>query len=86
MLEIQENFLEELQKEKPLVACGDFNVAHKPVDLARPEPNYNKSAGYMQAEIDGMDNLVAAKFIDSYRFKNPDIHSHSKLDTKGATP
>ena len=71
------NFLEELQKEKPLVACGDFNVAHKPVDLARPEPNYNKSAGYMQAEIDGMDNLVAAKFIDSYRFKNPDKIKYS---------
>ena len=71
------NFLEELQKEKPLVACGDFNVAHKPVDLARPEPNYNKSAGYMQAEIDGMDNLVAAKFIDSYRFKNPDKVKYS---------
>jgi exodeoxyribonuclease-3 len=71
------NFLKELQKEKPVVACGDFNVAHKPVDLARPEPNYNKSAGYMQAEIDGMDNLLAEKFIDSYRFKNPDKVKYS---------
>ncbi|MBT8352593.1 MAG: exodeoxyribonuclease III, partial [Deltaproteobacteria bacterium] len=65
-------YLEDLQKEKPVVACGDFNVAHKPMDLARPKPNYNKSAGYMQAEIDGMDNIVADEFIDTYRFKNPD--------------
>ena len=70
-------YLVDLQKEKPVVACGDFNVAHKPIDLARPEPNYNKSAGYMQAEIDGMDNIVAAEFIDSYRFKNPDTVKYS---------
>lgn len=70
-------YLEDLQKEKPVVACGDFNVAHKPMDLARPKPNYNKSAGYMQAEIDGMDNIVAAGFIDTYRFKNPDKVKYS---------
>lgn len=70
-------YLEDLQKEKPVVACGDFNVAHKPMDLARPKPNYNKSAGYMQVEIDGMDNIVAADFIDTYRFKNPDTVKYS---------
>jgi exodeoxyribonuclease-3 len=70
-------YLQDLQKEKPVVACGDFNVAHKPMDLARPEPNYNKSAGYMQEEIDGMDNIVAAEFIDTYRFKNPDRVKYS---------
>jgi len=70
-------YLEDLQKEKPVVACGDFNVAHKPVDLARPKPNYNKSAGYMQAEIDGMDNMAAADFIDTYRYKNPDKVKYS---------
>ena len=70
-------YLEDLQKEKPVVASGDFNVAHKPMDLARPKPNYNKSAGYMQAEIDGMDNIVATGFIDTYRFKNPDKVKYS---------
>ena len=70
-------YLEDLQNEKPVVACGDFNVAHKPMDLARPKPNYNKSAGYMQAEIDGMDNIVAAGFIDTYRFKNTDTVKYS---------
>jgi len=47
---------------KPVVVCGDLNVAHKDIDLARPKPNYNKSAGYMQREIDGIDNLVARLF------------------------
>jgi len=70
-------YLNDLQKEKPVVACGDFNVAHQPIDLARPKPNYNKSAGYMQAEIDGMDSIVAADFIDTYRFKNPDKVKYS---------
>jgi exodeoxyribonuclease-3 len=70
-------YLEDLQKEKPVVVCGDLNVAHKPIDLARPKPNYNKSAGYMQAEIDGMDNMVAADFIDTYRYKNPDKVKYS---------
>jgi exodeoxyribonuclease-3 len=70
-------YLEDLQKAKPVVACGDFNVAHKPIDLARPKPNYNKSAGYMQAEIDGMDNIVAANFSDTYRLKNPDKVKYS---------
>jgi len=71
------SYLKDLQKEKPVVACGDFNVAHQPIDLARPKPNYNKSAGYMQAEIDGMDNIVAADFIDTYRFKHPDKVKYS---------
>ena len=71
------DYLEDLQKAKPVVVCGDFNVAHKPIDLARPKPNYNKSAGYMQAEIDGMDNIVAANFVDTYRFKNPDKVKYS---------
>ncbi|HHE73498.1 MAG: exodeoxyribonuclease III [Deltaproteobacteria bacterium] len=71
------DYLEDLQKAKPVVVCGDFNVAHKPIDLARPKPNYNKSAGYMQAEIDGMDNIVAANFVDTYRFKNPDKIKYS---------
>ena len=48
------NYLKNLEKKKPIVVCGDFNVAHKPIDLARPKPNYNKSAGFMQEEIDGI--------------------------------
>ena len=47
-------YLQELAREKPVVCCGDLNVAHQPIDLARPEPNYNKTPGYTQDEIDGM--------------------------------
>lgn len=65
-------YLKNLEKVKPVVVCGDLNVAHKDIDLARPKPNYNKRAGYMQAEIDGIDNLVAADFIDTFRHLNPD--------------
>lgn len=60
-------YLKDLEKEKPLVICGDLNVAHKALDLARPDANYNKNAGYMQEEIDGMDNIIAAGFIDTFR-------------------
>ncbi|MCP4295398.1 MAG: exodeoxyribonuclease III [Proteobacteria bacterium] len=71
------DYLRELEKEKPIVVCGDLNVAHKEIDLARPKPNYNKTAGYTQKEIDGMDNVVAASFIDTFRFKNPDVVKYS---------
>ena len=66
------SYLKGLESKKPVVVCGDFNVAHKSIDLARPKPNYNKSAGHMQEEIDGMDNYVSAGLIDSYRSLYPD--------------
>ncbi len=70
-------YLKVLEKEKPVVVCGDLNVAHRDIDLARPKPNYNKSAGYTQAEIDGLDNLVAAGFVDTYRHLNPETVKYS---------
>ncbi|MBW2296481.1 MAG: endonuclease/exonuclease/phosphatase family protein, partial [Deltaproteobacteria bacterium] len=63
--------------EKPVIACGDFNVAHHAMDLARPNPNYNKTAGYMQLEIDGMDNMLAADFVDAWRYLYPDRVKYS---------
>lgn len=65
-------YLKSLEATKPVVVCGDLNVAHTDIDLARPRPNYNKSAGYMQEEIDGFNNLMSAGFVDSFRVKNPD--------------
>ena len=67
------NYLKMLEKTKPVLVCGDFNVAHKAVDLARPKANYNKSAGYMQEEIDGMDRFTAGGLVDSFRHFNPDV-------------
>ena len=65
-------YLKNLEKTKPVVVCGDFNVAHKPVDLARPKENYNKFAGYMQEEIDGMNHYTGNQLIDSFRHFNPE--------------
>lgn len=61
------SYIKVLEQQKPVVLCGDLNVAHKDIDLARPKANYNKSAGYTQQEIDGIDNLIAAGFIDTFR-------------------
>jgi exodeoxyribonuclease-3 len=66
------SYLKELEESKPVVACGDFNVAHRDIDLARPKPNYNKSAGFMQEEIDGMDRYTSGGLEDTFRHFYPD--------------
>jgi exodeoxyribonuclease-3 len=65
------NYLKNLEKTKPVVVCGDLNVAHKPIDLARPKDNYNKNAGYMQEEIDGMDRFTGGGLADTFRRMHP---------------
>lgn len=67
------NYLKDMEKKKPVVVCGDFNVAHRPIDLARPKPNYNKSAGFMQEEIDGMNRYTQGGLIDTFRHFSPDV-------------
>lgn len=64
------NYLKGLEATKPVLVCGDFNVAHTEIDLARPKANYNKSAGYMQQEIDGMNNFQKAGLVDTFRRLN----------------
>lgn len=66
------NYLKNLEKVKPVIVCGDLNVAHKPIDLAHPKANYNKYAGYMQEEIDGMDRFVNGGLADTFRHFHPD--------------
>jgi exodeoxyribonuclease-3 len=66
-----------LEAQKPVVICGDLNVAHREIDIARPKSNYNKSAGYTQQEIDGMDNLLAEGYLDSFRHFYPDQVKYS---------
>ena len=65
-------YLKDLEKAKPVIVCGDLNVAHKPVDLARPAENYNKAAGYMQEEIDGMNRLTGGGLADTFRRLYPE--------------
>jgi exodeoxyribonuclease-3 len=70
-------YLKGLESSKPVVVCGDFNVAHKPLDLSRPKENYNKAAGYMQEEIDGMEAFVASGLVDSFRYMHPETAKYS---------
>lgn len=70
-------FLSNKRKKKPVIVTGDFNVAHQPIDLARPKENYNKTSGYTQAEIDGMTSLLNRGFVDAFRHLNPDTIQYS---------
>jgi len=66
-------YLTDLQKKKPIIVTGDFNVAHSAIDLANPKSNYNKTSGYTQVEIDGFSNILAeASLVDSYRHLYPE--------------
>ena len=65
-------YLAGLDKDKPVIACGDFNVAHKEIDLANPASNH-MSAGFTDEEREGFGNLLDKGFIDSFRYKNGDV-------------
>lgn len=64
-----------LEKTKPVLFCGDFNVAHQEIDLANPKPNIGKH-GFTNEERSGFDNFIKAGFIDTFRSKYP-----NKTDT-----
>lgn len=59
-------YAEALRKEKPVVVCGDFNIAHKPVDLARPKQNV-KNTGFLPQERAWMDEFIAKGYVDTFR-------------------
>ncbi len=58
-----------LEKTKPVVICGDFNVAHQEIDLARPKENVG-NPGFTAEERSWMDNFIKADFVDSFRALN----------------
>ena len=64
-------FLQKLEAKKPVVFCGDLNVAHTDKDIKNAKSNYNKSPGYTQTEIDGLTEFINAGFIDSWRHFHP---------------
>src|SRR5690554_2798797 len=70
-------YLKKLEEVKPVILCGDLNVAHRAIDLKNDKANYNKTAGYTQIEIDGMDNLLNSDFVDTYRHFHPDTVAYS---------
>jgi exodeoxyribonuclease-3 len=59
-------YCSDLQKKKPVVYCGDMNVAHTPDDLANPKPNEGKK-GFTAEERKGFDDWLAAGFVDTFR-------------------
>jgi len=65
------NYLKELEKNKPVVFCGDLNVAHKEIDLKNPKTN-KKNAGFTNEERTGFENYMHSGFIDTFRMFNQD--------------
>lgn len=65
------SYLKELDKMKPVVYCGDLNVAHNEIDLKNPSSNHH-NAGFTDEERSKMTELLNAGFIDTFRYKYPD--------------
>src|SRR5690554_2167557 len=66
------DYLESLDIKKPVIATGDFNVAHKEIDLAHPNNN-RRSAGFTDEERQGFTNLLAKGFTDTFRYIHGDV-------------
>lgn len=65
-------YLKKLEEEKPVVFCGDLNVAHKEIDLKNPKTN-RKNAGFTDEERQKFSELLEAGFIDTFRYFYPDM-------------
>ncbi|MGV3636797.1 MAG: exodeoxyribonuclease III [Flavobacteriales bacterium] len=71
-------YVNKLAKGKlPVIITGDLNVAHQPIDIARPKENYNKTSGYTQQEIDGLSALLGTGWVDTFRHKHPGVVKYS---------
>lgn len=64
-------YLKDLDSKKPVIYCGDFNVAHKEIDLKNPSSNHH-NAGFTDEERGKMTTLLDSGFIDTFRYKYPD--------------
>ena len=65
------NYLKNLDKNKPVIMCGDLNVAHEEIDLKNPKQN-RRSAGFTDEEREKMTQLLQNGFIDTYRYLYPE--------------
>lgn len=70
--EAYREFLCGLAKKKPVVTCGDFNVAHEEIDLKNPGPNRG-NAGFSDEERESFGRLLDAGFVDTFRAQHPDL-------------
>ena len=69
-------YLEELDKKKPVIICGDMNVAHTEIDLKNPKSN-KRNAGFTQEERDGFSELLESGFADTFRLHRLSILNNS---------
>lgn len=69
-------YLKKLEQEKPVLACGDLNVAHQEIDIARPKEN-RFSPGFSDQERASFGKLLEAGFVDTFRHFTPDPHHYS---------
>lgn len=65
------SFVKELDKKKPVIICGDMNVAHEEIDLKNPKPNMG-NAGFSDEEREKMTELLKSGFTDTFRYKYPE--------------
>lgn len=65
-------YLKNLDEKKPVILCGDLNVAHKPIDLKNPGSN-KRNAGYTDEERGAFSRLLESGFMDSFRHLYPDV-------------
>ena len=70
------DYLNELDKVKPIIYAGDLNVAHKEIDLKNPKANVN-NAGFTIEERTAFSNLLSNGYLDTYRYFNPDTIKYS---------
>ncbi|CAM3093141.1 exodeoxyribonuclease III [Streptobacillus ratti] len=76
-------YLKKLEEKKPVIVCGDLNVAHKEIDLKNPKTN-TRSAGFTIEERNKFTELIENGFIDTFRYFYPDkIHSYSWWSYRG---
>ena len=66
------NYLKELDAKKPLILCGDLNVAHEEIDLKNPKSN-RRNAGFTDEERSKMTQLLEADFTDTFRYFYPEL-------------
>ena len=64
-------YLTELREKKPVIVCGDMNVAHRPIDLKNPKPNIG-NAGFTYEERGKFGELLASGFLDTFRYFYPE--------------
>ncbi|HWQ41349.1 MAG TPA: exodeoxyribonuclease III [Desulfosporosinus sp.] len=70
------NYLQSLEAKKPVILCGDLNVAHQEIDLKNPKAN-KRHAGFTDEERTKFSQLLSAGYIDSFRYMYPDRESYS---------